>query len=279
MLYWLIEISDKVPAFNALRYITGRTGGAVVTALVFVLAFGLPIMRRLDQGPLRPIGADRSSSRSVPGTMGGLVIVSAVLISIVLWANPSNPYVWIVLGVTIGFGLIGLHDDYRKVADPRHDSSSDRTRLAIEAAIALAASIAIFEIARVPLPTSLAFPLFNGLAVDLGRLPLALCAVVMVAAANVVKLTVALGRPVIISVIVAAEILGVLAYLGGNIVFASYFQIHYVAGAGELSVPSGAAVGAGVGFLWLSASRGSIPMGDTGSLALGAMIGAIAVAI
>jgi phospho-N-acetylmuramoyl-pentapeptide-transferase len=284
MLYWLVELSDKLSVLNVFRYITFRTGGAVVTALVFVFLFGPKIINllRIHQGKGQPIRADGPQSHLVSKigvpTMGGLMILSGVLVSTLLWANLANRYVWIVLGVAIGFGLIGFYDDYLKVTKQTHYGFSVRTRLALEAMIAGLACWAIADLGHVPFGTSLVFPFFKQLVVDLGWLFLVFGAFVIIGAGNAVNLTDGLDGLAIVPVVIAALSFGFISYLVGNAVFADYLQVHYVAGTGELAVLCGAVIGAGLGFLWFNAPPASIFMGDTGSLALGGLLGAVAVA-
>jgi phospho-N-acetylmuramoyl-pentapeptide-transferase len=284
MLYWLTELSDKVSFLNVFRYITFRTGGAVVTGLLFVFLFGGPIINllRLKQGKGQPIRRDGPQSHLVTKigtpTMGGLMILSGLLVSTLLWANPRNYYVWIVLGVTLSFGLIGFYDDYLKVTKQSHAGFSGRTRLAAEVLVAVVACLALSDIGRPPAATSLVFPFFKDLVVNLGWMFFVLGAFVIVGAGNAVNLTDGLDGLAIVPVMIAAASFGLISYLVGNAVFADYLQIHYVAGTGELAVLCGAVIGAGLGFLWFNAPPASIFMGDTGSLALGGMLGAIAVA-
>lgn len=285
MFYWLVDLSDKVSAFNVFRYITFRTGGAVVTALIFVFLFGGPIiaMLRIKQGKGQPIRTDGPQTHLVTKkgtpTMGGLMILSGLLVSTVLWANPSNPYVWIVLGVTLSFGLIGFYDDYLKVTRQTHAGFSGRTRLLAEAAVALVAVVALTSLGRGNMATSLVFPFFKDLVINLGWFFLVLGAFVIVGAGNAVNLTDGLDGLAIVPVMIAAATFGLISYLVGNAVFAEYLQIQYVPRSGELAVLCGALIGAGLGFLWFNAPPASIFMGDTGSLALGGMLGTIAVAI
>jgi phospho-N-acetylmuramoyl-pentapeptide-transferase len=206
------------------------------------------------------------------------MILSGLVVSTVLWANPSNPYVWIVLGVTLGFGLVGFYDDYLKVTRQSHNGFSGRTRLAIEALIAAAACFALSQLGRVPFATSLTFPFFKELIVDLDWFFIVFGAFIIVGAGNAVNLTDGLDALAIVPVMIAASTYMAIAYLAGNAVFADYLQIHFVSGTGELAVLCGAMVGAGLGFLWFNAPPASIFMGDTGSLALGGMLGTIAVA-
>jgi phospho-N-acetylmuramoyl-pentapeptide-transferase len=284
MLYWLVDLSDKVSFFNVFRYITFRTGGATVTALLFVFLFGSSIidLLRLKQGKGQPIRADGPQSHLVTKkgtpTMGGLMILSGIVVSTVLWANPLNPYVWIVLGVTLGFGLVGFYDDYLKVTRQSHTGFSGRTRILAEALIAAGACYAFSQLGRMPFATSLAFPVFKDLIFNLGLFFVVFGAFIIVGAGNAVNLTDGLDGLAIVPVMIAAGSFGLIAYLVGNAVFSDYLQIHYVAGTGELAVLCGAVIGSGLGFLWYNAPPASVFMGDTGSLALGGMIGAIAVA-
>ena len=284
MLYWLVEFSDKLSVLNVFRYITFRTGGAVITGLVFVFLFGQFFIDRLRllQGKGQPIRTDGPQSHIIKKagtpTMGGLMILSGMLVSTLLWANPANPYVWVVLWVTIGFGFVGFYDDYLKVKKQTHSGFAGRTRLAIETLIAGTACVMLVQLGHTPFSTSLVFPFFKELVVNLSWFFVLFAAFIIVGAGNAVNLTDGLDGLAIVPVMIAAASFGMIAYLSGNAVFADYLQIHYVAGTGELAVLCGAVLGAGLGFLWFNAPPASIFMGDTGSLALGGMIGAIAVA-
>jgi len=284
MLYWLIEFSDRISVLNVFRYLTVRTGGAATTAFFFVFLFGPWIIShlRVRQGKGQPIRADGPQShlvtkRGTP-TMGGLMILSGVTVATVLWANPINPYVWIVLGVTLGFGLVGFYDDYLKVTKQTHAGISGRLRLVIETAIALAACYAIAKLGRPPFATSLAFPFFKEWVFDLGWFFLVFGAFIIVGAGNAVNLTDGLDGLAIGPVMTSAMSFGLISYFVGNAVYADYLQINFVIGSGELAVLLGAVLGAGLGFLWFNAPPASIFMGDTGSLALGGLLGAVAVA-
>jgi phospho-N-acetylmuramoyl-pentapeptide-transferase len=284
MLYWLVDLSDKLSVLNVFRYITFRTGGAVITALLFVFLFGQNIIDRLRllQGKGQPIRTDGPKTHVIAKagtpTMGGLMILSGMLVSTLLWANPTNPYVWVVLWVTLGFGLVGFYDDYLKITKQSHDGFRGRTRLIIEACIAGLACFALVRLGHAPFSTSLVFPIFKELVLNLGWFFVLFAMFVIVGAGNAVNLTDGLDGLAIGPVMMAAVSFGTIAYLCGNTIFADYLQIHYVAGTGELSVLCGAVLGAGLGFLWFNAPPASIFMGDTGSLALGGMLGAVAVA-
>jgi phospho-N-acetylmuramoyl-pentapeptide-transferase len=292
MFYWLIELSNTVPGFgmfrtflNVFRYITFRTGGAMFTGALFVFLFGPWIIDhlRLRQGKGQPIRSDGPQSHLVTKigtpTMGGLMILSGLVVSTLLWANPLNPYVLIVLAVTLGFGFVGFYDDYLKVTKQTHSGFAGRVRLMVEALIALAACYALTRLGRVPFSTSLVIPFFKDVVLNFGWFFLLFGAFIMVGAGNAVNLTDGLDGLAIVPVMIAALSFGLIAYLVGNAVFSDYLQINYVAGTGELAVLCGAVFGAGLGFLWFNAPPASIFMGDCGSLALGGRLGAIAVAV
>jgi len=211
--------------------------------------------------------------------MGGLMILSGLVVATLLWANPLNPYVWIVLAVTLGFGFVGFYDDYLKVTKQTSGGFAGRIRLALEAAIALAACYALVRLGRDVSSTSLAIPFFKELVVNFGWFFAVFGAFIIVGAGNAVNLTDGLDGLAIVPVMIAAASFGMISYLTGNAVFSDYLQINYVAGTGELAVICGAVLGAGLGFLWFNAPPASIFMGDTGSLALGGMLGSIAVAV
>jgi phospho-N-acetylmuramoyl-pentapeptide-transferase len=283
MLLFLQEFADEFAIFNVFRYITFRTGAATMTALLFVFLFGPAIIQllRLKQGRGQPIRVDGPQShfkKAGTPTMGGLMILSGVTVSALLWANLTNVYVLAVLGVTAGFGLIGFYDDYLKVTSATQRGLSGRTRLALEAFIA---AIAVYAMARAgaeELGTALTLPFLKDVLIDFGFFFIAFGAFVIVGTANAVNLTDGLDGLAIVPVMIAAGSFALIAYLSGNAVFADYLQIHYVRGTGELTVLCGAMIGAGLGFLWFNAPPAAIFMGDTGSLGLGGMLGAIAVA-
>ncbi len=206
------------------------------------------------------------------------MILLGIVVATLLWANPRNPYVWIVLAVTLGFGLVGFYDDYLKVTRQTHAGFAGALRLAFEGGIALAACIAMASLGRPAFATSLVFPVFKDLVINLGWFFPILAAFIIVGAGNAVNLTDGLDGLAIGPVMIASASFVGIAYLVGNAVFADYLQIHFVPGTGELAVLCGAVIGAGLGFLWFNAPPASIFMGDTGSLALGGLIGSVAVA-
>jgi phospho-N-acetylmuramoyl-pentapeptide-transferase len=283
MLTWLVSVADDVSVFNVFRYITFRTGGALITAALIVFMFGPAIINslRIRQGKGQPIRADGPQThfkKAGTPTMGGLMIMTGIVGSSLLWANLSSVYVWVVLIVTLGFGAIGFYDDYKKVTKQSHLGLSGRTRLALEFLIAGLAAYIIMQNGQAPFSSSLTFPFIKDLIINLGIFFVPFAAFVIVGAANAVNLTDGLDGLAIVPVMIAASSFGVIAYLAGNAVFADYLQIHFTPGTGELAVVLGAVIGAGLGFLWFNAPPAAIFMGDTGSLALGGLIGTIAVA-
>ncbi|MGO8797507.1 MAG: phospho-N-acetylmuramoyl-pentapeptide-transferase [Roseiarcus sp.] len=284
MLTWLANFSHLFSPLNLFRYLTFRTIGAAGTGLFLVFFFGPTIISalRLKQGKGQPIRADGPQShlltkKGTP-TMGGLMILCGLLAASLLWANLESPYVWIVLFITVGFGAIGFYDDYLKVTKQSHNGFSGRLRLALEFVVALIGCYAMAAIGA-PGATSLAVPFVNGYVVDLGWGFLLFGPFVIVAFGNAVNLTDGLDGLAIVPVMIGAATLGLIAYLVGNLFFARYLGINHVPHAGDLVVVCGALIGAGVGFLWFNAPPAQIFMGDTGSLALGGLLGAIAVTI
>ena len=285
MFYWLAEQAPDVAGLNIFRYITFRTGGAVITALLFVFLFGPRVIRslRVRQGKGQPIRKDGPQRHIVEKagtpTMGGLMILSGVTVSVLLWGNLANPYVWVVLLLTLVYGAVGLYDDYLKVTRQSADGFPGRIKLVIETVAALIATTIIVWVGPELLSTSLAIPFFKDFTIQLGPwLFIPLGTFIIVGASNAVNLTDGLDGLAIVPVMIAAATFGFICYLVGNVLFADYLQIHFVPGTGELAVVCGALVGAGLGFLWFNAPPALIFMGDTGSLALGGALGTIAVA-
>ncbi|ALN74096.1 phospho-N-acetylmuramoyl-pentapeptide-transferase [Aureimonas sp. AU20] len=283
MFTYLAALTEDAQVFNVFRYITFRTGGAMITSFIVVFLFGPAIIAnlRIRQGRGQPIRADGPQThfkKAGTPTMGGLMILSGFLAATLLWADLTNLYVWTVLLVTLGFGAIGFYDDYLKVTKQSHKGLSGKARLAIEFAIALAAGVLIILAQSGSFATSLSVPFIKSLLIDLGWFYAAFAAVVVVGAANAVNLTDGLDGLAIMPIMIAAAAFALIAYLAGNTNFANYLQIHYVVGTGELAVVCGAVIGAGLGFLWFNAPPAAIFMGDTGSLALGGLVGTVAVA-
>ena len=259
MFYWLTELAGELSAFNIFRYITFRTGGALITALLFVFLFGPTIIKslRIRQGkgqPIRTDGPERHllQKQGTP-TMGGLMILSGVTVATLLWGNLHNPYVWVVLIVTLVYGAVGLYDDYLKVTKqsaegsrrPHQARHRDGRRRHRHLGHCLRRDSA-------PLSTALAIPFFKNVLIDLGWLFIPFGAFIIVGAGNAVNLTDGLDGLAIVPVMIAAATFGFISYFVGNALFAEYLQIHFVQGTGELAVMCGALVGAG------SASSGSM---------------------
>ena len=284
MLYnLLVPLADEVAFFNLFRYLTFRSGGAILTALLisFIVAPRLIRWLRHVQAGGQPIRSDGPEShlltkKGTP-TMGGLMMLFAVTVSTVLWADIGNAYVWIALGVTLGYGLIGFADDYLKVSKKNHKGLSGKRKLVAQFAIAAAASYAITTIAPVPISHHLALPFIKDLLINLGVLYIPFAMLVMVGASNAVNLTDGLDGLAIVPIMIAAGCFALIAYLVGNAVFAEYLRINNVPGTGELAVFCAAIIGAGLGFLWYNAPPAMVFMGDTGSLAFGGSLGAVAV--
>ena len=283
MLYWLTEFSEQVQIFNLFRYITFRTGAALITSAFIVFLFGPMIISalRIRQGKGQPIRADGPQThfkKAGTPTMGGLMILCGIIGSTLLWGNLTSVYVRVVMLVTLSFGAIGFYDDYLKVNKQSDKGFSGRARLAIEFVVAGIAAYVIMRAGNEPFSSSLTFPFFKDWLVNLGWFFIPFAAFVVVGAGNAVNLTDGLDGLAIVPIMIAAASFGVIAYLSGNAIFAEYLQIHFVPGTGELSVVLGAVIGAGLGFLWFNAPPAAIFMGDTGSLALGGLIGTVAVA-
>lgn len=285
MLHFLIQaLGNDIVGLNAFRYTTSRTGAAMLTALFVVFMFGphLISLLRVKQGRGQPIRADGPQRHVIEKqgtpTMGGLMILVGIVASTLLWADLLNLYVWAVLFVMLGFGAIGFYDDFLKVTKSSSRGFSGRVRLLCELLIAAVAVYAFMRIGDPQLAGKLALPFFKDVLIPFGTAFVLVGAVVIVGASNAVNLTDGLDGLAIVPVMIAAGSYGLIVYLVGNAVFADYLQIHFVKGSGELAVVCGAIIGAGLGFLWFNAPPAMIFMGDTGSLALGGAIGAIAVA-
>ena len=283
MLNSLSAFADQIPILNLFRYITFRTGGAMITALVISFILG-PILiewlKKHQQGgqPIRDDGPESHIlTKAGTPTMGGFLILIALILSTALWADLGNGYIWAALGVTVGYGIIGFIDDYLKVTKRNHKGLSGKLKLSLQIIIALAAALWIMKLTRDPLSTSLAIPFLKDVLLDLGWFFIPFAAFVMVGASNAVNLTDGLDGLAIGPVLIAAAVFGMIAYLIGNSVFSNYLQVHYVPGAGELSIFLGALMGASLGFLWFNAPPAMVFMGDTGSLSLGGALGTVSV--
>ncbi len=283
MLYELVQFSDQVGPLNVFRYISFRAVGATVTALLIVFAFG-PMMideLRVRQGKGQPIREDgpksHLSKRGTP-TMGGLMILLSVLVATLLWSNWRNAYVWLVLGVMLSYGAIGFYDDFLKVTKRSAAGFSGRMRLGLEIAVAAIATYVFMQIAPASLSDTVTIPFFKSVLKDLGPFFILFGIIVIAGSGNAVNLTDGLDGLAIVPVMIVAATFGIFAYVVGRVDFTRYLQLNYIPGTGELTIICGALIGAGLGFLWFNAPPAMIFMGDTGSLALGGALGAIAIA-
>jgi phospho-N-acetylmuramoyl-pentapeptide-transferase len=283
MLNFLAPLSDSFQPVNLFRYLTFRTGGALMTALVFSFLLGPHFIAWLKskQGEGQPIRLDGPEGHLIrkkgTPTMGGFLILSALIGSTLLWAELTNVFVWVVLFVTAGFGVVGFFDDYRKLTKRSSSGLSGRRKLLLEILIAAIACVVIVVVTEDHFGTQFAVPFLKNVLFDLGWFIVPVTVFVVVGASNAVNLTDGLDGLAIVPSMIAAASFGLIAYLTGNLVFANYLQIHHVPGTGELAVFCGALVGSGLGFLWFNAPPAMVFMGDTGSLAIGAALGAISV--
>jgi phospho-N-acetylmuramoyl-pentapeptide-transferase len=279
----LYPMADQFPVLNVFKYLTFRTGGAIITALIIGFMFGPALIsllknRQSTGQPIRTDGPEGHllTKKGTP-TMGGFLILLALSLATLLWADLRNHYIWVALGVTIGFGLIGFIDDYLKVT--RQDASGlpGKLKLLMQVAIALVVAFVIADELPPALNTFLAVPFLKNLLINLGWAFIIFAVLVVVGTSNAVNLTDGLDGLAIVPVMIAAGVFALIAYLVGNSVFSNYLQIHHVPGAGELAVFLGSLVGGGLGFLWFNAPPAKIFMGDTGSLSLGAALGTTSV--
>lgn len=282
MLYFLSLLSQDFTLFNLFRYITFRTGGAILTTLLLAFWLGPKIIRWLKskQGegqPIRSDGPETHFAKKGTPTMGGLIILLSFFFSTLLWADLTNEYVWVVLFVTLGFGLVGFADDYLKLTKRNTAGVSGKLRLGVQSAVSGLAAFAISQISAPQLSNMLAVPFLKDLLIPLGLFFIVFAVLVMVGSANAVNLTDGLDGLATVPIILTAISFGIIAYLVGNAVFAGYLGIHHVPKAGELAVLCGGLVGACLGFLWFNAPPAAVFMGDTGSLSLGGAIGSMAV--
>ena len=278
MLYHLLASDEGV--LNVFRYITFRTGAATLTALFISFLVGPSLIRalaRLRVGqPIREIGPAHQSKAGTP-TMGGILILLSLCISVLLWSNLDSRFVWILLGLTVGYGLLGFLDDYAKVRQRRSDGISAKAKLFWQTALAVVVAVAIYT--DPGFDAELAVPFFKNFTPYLGWLYIPVATFIIVAASNAVNLTDGLDGLAIGPVMIAAGTFLILAYAAGHAGMAEYLAIKYVPGAGVLSIFCGALIGGGLGFLWFNAAPAQLFMGDVGSLALGGALGTIAVLI
>ncbi len=278
----LYPLADEFQVFNLFRYITFRTGGAIMTALIISFVIGPRVIAWLKskQGegqPIRTDGPETHLKKKGTPTMGGVMILIAVLVSTLLWVDLTNAYTWIVLLVTLGFGLVGFGDDFLKLTKRNTKGLSGKLKMVWMILIAAAAAGWYMAVTDGAHATGVAVPFFKDLLIPLGFLFLFWAVLVMVGASHSVNLTDGLDGLAIVPIMIAAASFGLIAYLSGNAIFANYLQIQHVPGTGELAIFCGALVGAGLGFLWFNAPPAMVFMGDTGSLSMGGALGAISV--
>ncbi|MDE0224528.1 MAG: phospho-N-acetylmuramoyl-pentapeptide-transferase [Gammaproteobacteria bacterium] len=276
-------LAEYVGVFGVFQYITFRTMVSALTALAVSLAVGPLMIRKLAYFQIgqtvREEGPETHLHKAGTPTMGGALILVTTLLTTVLWCDPANRHVWIVLAVTLCFGVIGWYDDYLKVSKGDAKGLSARWKYFWQSVVGFAAAVILYELAATPSDTSLIVPFFKEVAIPLGVGFVAIAYLMVVGMSNAVNLTDGLDGLAILPAVMVSAGLGFIAYLAGHVEFASYLQIPYVAGAGELAVFCGALIGAGLGFLWFNTYPAQVFMGDVGALALGAALGLVAVII
>jgi phospho-N-acetylmuramoyl-pentapeptide-transferase len=280
MLYSLLyPLHETISAFNVFKYITFRTFGAMLTAIVFALFLGTPFIRWLRAKSIgqsiRELGPETHFSKKGTPTMGGALILASIFISTLLWSDLKNIYIWIAMFVTMGTGLIGWIDDYKKVVKKNSKGLSAKQKLVSQTVVALVASFALYHFTE--LTPMLKFPFFKDWSLDLGLLFIPFSTLVIVGASNAVNLTDGLDGLAVGPTITTAITFAVLAYCAGNFVIADYLQIPFVSGAGELAIFLASTGAACLGFLWYNAYPAEVFMGDVGALALGGALGVAAV--
>ncbi len=286
MIYLLAHaFPEKFALFNLIRYLTFRCGAACLTSLVISFWLGPRVIRWLKSvqrggQPIREDGPARHliEKKGTP-TMGGILILAAMIFSTLLWTDLLNGYVWAVLFCTIGYGAVGAADDYLKLSRRNTKGVSARGKLIVQLVIGLISAVWIVYLTKLPLGTQLAIPVFKGVLLNLGPVFPLFGMLVMLGSSNAVNLTDGLDGLATVPTIIVAGVFALIAYLVGNRVFADYLQLNHVPGVGELAVFCSALIGAGMGFLWFNAPPAAVFMGDTGSLALGGALGAVAVAV
>jgi len=283
--YLLFPLREYVSGFNVFRYITFRTAYAALTALLISFVLGPWLIKRMTRIKLgqyiRQEGPQSHHQKAGTPTMGGILINLAILIPTLLWADIMNPYIWIILFVTLAYGAIGFMDDFQKLARRRNLGLTFRQKFTLQFGIAFVAGMLIAYLPQIrnAYSTSLTFPFIKDVVVDLGIFYILFLMIVIVGSSNAVNLTDGLDGLAIGSVVVAAGTYTLLTYAAGNYRVAEYLRIAWVPGAGELAVFCGAMVGASLGFLWFNAHPAEIFMGDVGSLALGGALGTVALLI
>jgi len=284
MLVWLADyLSQFYSAFSVVQYLTLRGILSVLTALAICLIAGPIVIRRLNSlqmgQAIRTDGPKTHLSKAGTPTMGGALILLALFVSTLLWSDLGNRYVWIVLGVTFSFGLIGWVDDYRKVVEKNPRGLPGRWKYFWQSVFGLAAAWVLYSTAQSPAELELIVPFFKNVALPMGVFYVVFTYFVIVGTSNAVNLTDGLDGLAILPTVLVSGALGIIAYLTGNYQFATYLHIPYISGAGEMLIFTGALCGAGLGFLWFNTYPAMVFMGDVGALALGAALGVVAVIV
>jgi phospho-N-acetylmuramoyl-pentapeptide-transferase len=284
MFVWLSEwLAQHFHFFHVVQYLTLRAILGSLSALIMALLIGPFMIRRLTLHKMGQVvrhdGPQSHLSKSGTPTMGGMLILVAITLSTLLWSDLSNRYVWLVLIITLGFGVVGWRDDYLKLYLKNSRGLSAKHKYFFQSILGLGAACYLYWIAKSPVETALIFPFFKNMALQLGPFFILFTYVVIVGSSNAVNLTDGLDGLAILPAVLVALALGVFVYLTGNIQFAKYLAIPYIPGTGELVVFCGALVGAGLGFLWFNTYPAQVFMGDVGALALGAALGLISVIV
>lgn len=284
MLVWLADyLSQFYSPFTVFQYLTLRGILAVITSLVISWVFGPAVIRKLNQlkmgQVIRSDGPQTHLSKAGTPTMGGALILLAIFVSTLLWADLGNRYVWIVLGTTFSFGLVGWVDDYRKVVEKDPRGLPARWKYFWQSVFGLGVALVLYYGAQTPAETELIVPFFKNIALTMGPFYILVTYLVIVGTSNAVNLTDGLDGLAILPAVMVGGALGVIAYLTGNYQFANYLHIPFISGAGELLIVAAALCGAGLGFLWFNTYPAMVFMGDIGALALGAALGVMAVIV
>lgn len=285
MLYHLLfPLSEEFIFFNLFQYLTFRTGGAIMTALLICFVIAPSMIRWLKKKqkegqPIREDGPETHLVKAGTPTMGGLMILISVTVSTLLWANLSNPFVWIALMVMVGYGLIGFGDDYLKLTKRNTKGLPGKLKLLAQVTIGGIAAVMIMGNLPGHINQHVSIPVIKDVYIYIGLFFIPWALLVMVGASNAVNLTDGLDGLAIVPVAIAAACFGFISYLVGNEIYAEYLNIPYVVGTGELAILCGALIGAAMGFLWFNAPPAMVFMGDTGSLAMGGVLGTIAVIV
>ena len=283
--YLATEHINFLTYFNLFNYISFRTGAAILTSLFFSLIFGEIIIKKLKT--LQPIGQpirkdgpkDHIIKKAGTPTMGGVLILLSITISLFLWADLSNKFVWICFSCLILFGFIGFIDDYKKVKYQNHKGIKASTKILLQILFSFFIIFIIQSLLPESIRYTLSFPFFKNILIDLGIFYFFVGMLVIVGSANAVNLTDGLDGLAIVPVMIVAMSFAIIAYVSGNIFFSEYLQITYIENSGELAVYCGAIIGAALGFLWFNAPPAKVFMGDTGSLAMGGAIGSLAIIV